>query len=478
MQGAAKVGFLVVIFVALLYAGYAVLGKALFGGPKLDTYYATFEDASGVTGGTVVSMAGVPIGTVREVQLDRQGQALVILDIRQPHRIPLNSRVRMGGSLIGIGSSPLQVVPPKGPTTAFYPTENRDNPIPGEKASAVDSFLPAEAKDALKELNRTLVATRNLLENKTILSKLEKLIDTSSATLEKFGAVENQAKLLLAKTTSLVGDNQPAIAKAMENASLAMSDIRKSTGLLAKLIESGKYQDQVLSLLKQLNDTAAKADDLMARLNNFVNDPQFQSSMKQTMANVDKMTDSGKVIASNTEVISKNGITLSQKAIELADKANAIADEAKSALEKISSFFNRGGAKPALPKVEAHLDLLRQNYPTHWRTDLYGRFDLGKGFADAGLYDAFESNKVILQMGEPLGRAGDFRYGIYASKPSVGVDFRLAPRVSLRSDLYDINKPQFDIRTQFDFGNGLLGWLGIERIFGRDALVAGVGIKK
>jgi phospholipid/cholesterol/gamma-HCH transport system substrate-binding protein len=475
MQGAAKVGFLVVVFALLLYGGFAILGKTIFGHAPVKTYYAEFDDAGGAANGTSISMAGVRIGTVRKVTLKSASIARLTLEVDETVNIPRGSVARMGGSLIGIGSSPMQIVPPKEPEQGYLADGDT---IKGVKGNALDSMLPEEGKQMLKELNLTLAATRNLLANQTLEKKLEKLIDTSSATLEKFGTLANQAQGLLAKTNGMVGRSQPEIASAMRNASLAMSDIRKSTLLLNQLISSGKYQDQTLALLKQLNETTAKATDLMTNLNTFVTDPKMQESIKGTMANVDKMTDTGTRIAANTESMTKNGVTLTQKAIELADKANAIADEAKAALEKITNVFNGGKNTPKLPKVEGQIDLIHQSDPQHWRTDIYGRFDLGKGFIEAGLYDAFESNKTILQFGEPLGHLGDYRYGIYASKPSVGVDFRIAPRVTLRSDLFDINKPQLNLRSQFDFGNGFFGWLGVEKLFDRDSIVAGVGIKK
>ena len=474
MQGAAKVGFLVVVFVALLYGAYAILGKA-FSRQVIHTYYAEFSDVGGANTGTGVSMAGVRIGVVKKVELETPTSARLTLEIDQKYRIPNGSVAKIGGSLIGLGSSSLQIVAPKSPIEGDVPDGGT---IKGIKASAIDSILPEEGRQMLTELNLTLKSMRTLLQNQSLEKKLEKLIDNSSGTLSKFGTLADQAQGLLANTNRLVGQNQPEIARATHNAALAMADIRKSTQLLSQLVESGKYQDQTLSLLKQLNATAAKATDLMTNLNSFVNDPKMQADMKQTMSNVDKMTDSGTRIASNTEEMTKNGVTLTKKANDLADKANDIADEAKTALQKISGFFNKGGGQPKLPKVEAHLDLLHQSDPAHWRSDLYGRFDIGKSFVDVGLYDAFESNKVILQLGEPLGRMGTYRYGIYASKPAVGVDFRVAPRVTLRTDLFDINNPRFNVRTQFDFGNGFVGWLGFERVFDRDAFVAGIGIKR
>lgn len=473
MQSASKVGFLVVVFVALLYGAYAILGKS-FVQDKTNTYFAVFKDAAGTTVGTEVTMAGVKIGTVKSIQLVNPTEAKLALEIKRDVQIPAGSTAQISGSLIGFGNNPIEIHPPSQPSGSALADGAT---IPGARTSALAEMLP-ESKETMKELNATLVATRKLIENQDLQKKLEKLMDSSSATLDKFGALATQAQGLMAKANGLVSDNQATLNAAMKNASLAMADVRKSTQLLTKLIESGKYQDESLALLKQLNATAKKADDLMVSINSVVTDPTMQANLKDTMANVNKMSESGTHIAANTEVISKNGITMSEKAIELLDKANAIADEAKSALEKISGFFNKGTGKPNLPKVEAHLDLLRETDPSHWRTDLYGRFALGNNFVDAGLFDAFESNKVILQYGDWLAGSAAYRYGIYASKPGVGVDFRVAPKVSLRTDLFDINNPRLDFRTQIDFGKGFVGWLGLERIFDRNSFVAGVGIKK
>lgn len=473
MQNASKVGFLVVVFVALLYGGYAILGKA-FIKEKTRTYYALFSDAGGTVVGTEVTMAGVKIGSVKSVELVSARQARIGMEVKEEIKVPRGSTAHIGGSLIGIGASPIDIQPP---ATDLPGSLADGETIPGLRTSALAEMLP-ESKETMKELNATLVATRKLIENKELQAKLEKLMDSSSATLDKFGVLATQAQGLMASTSGIIKNNETTLNAAMKNASLAMSDVRKSTQMLTQLIESGKYQKETLTLLKQLNETAKKADDLMVGINSFVTDPKLQADLKETLASVNKMADSGTRIAANSEVISKNGITMSEKAIELLDKANAIADEARAALEKISGFFNKGTGKPLLPKVEAHLDLLREEDPSHWRTDIYGRFNLGESFVDAGLYDAFESNKVILQYGDRLAGSAAYRYGIYASKPGVGVDFRVAPKVSLRTDLFDINNPRLDFRTQIDFGKGFVGWLGLERIFDRNSIVAGVGIKK
>lgn len=473
MQGAPKVGLLVIVFVALLYAGYAVLGHALGQAPPI-RYFADFADAGGAAVGTPVTMAGVKIGDVREVRLLDPRRARLTLAIDPAVHIPTGSVARQGASLIGIGQNPVEIVAPKAAAAALPP----DSVILGASASPFESYLPPEARTTLRELNATLAATRKILENKTLEKKLEAVLDGSAATMQKFSELSTQTQGLLARTDRMMGENGPQITAAVRSASLAMSDVRKSTALLSKLIESGKYQQQTTQLLDQLNATAKKADDLMASLNGFIGDAEVQANLKDTLSSVNKLSETGTRIAANTETISKNGITLSEKAIQLADKANAIADEARAALDKITGFFSKGGPKPVIPKTDVGLDLFRETAPNHWRTDLTARIALDKNFVDLGLYDAFETNKVILEYGNPVTSSLTYRYGIYASKPGVGVDFRVAPRVTLRTDLFDINNPRFDLRTRFDFGSGLVGWLGVERLFGRNAFVAGVGIRK
>ncbi|MFQ3677542.1 MAG: hypothetical protein SNJ74_06345 [Fimbriimonadaceae bacterium] len=95
-----------------------------------------------------------------------------------------------------------------------------------------------------------------------------------------------------------------------------------------------------------------------------------------------------------------------------------------------------------------------------------------------GVFDAFEANRLNVQLGRPLAKGLDYRVGIYASKPGVGVDYRVAPKLTVRGDLFDINDPRLDLRARFDLGGGVLGWLGVDRTFDRNAWSLGVGIRK
>ena len=94
MQSTAKVGLLLVVFVALFVGGYAILGKSLFAHSG-DVYYVTLSDAGGVTEGTQVLMAGVSVGTVTQIKLTSPKVARMKLDIVKGTRIPLGSSVKL-----------------------------------------------------------------------------------------------------------------------------------------------------------------------------------------------------------------------------------------------------------------------------------------------------------------------------------------------------------------------------------------------
>ena len=78
------VGFFVII--GLLCAGYltVVLGGVSMFSPKGYTLYAYFTSVSGLKNGASVEMAGVEIGNVSEIMLDKERQeAKVVLGVNQ-----------------------------------------------------------------------------------------------------------------------------------------------------------------------------------------------------------------------------------------------------------------------------------------------------------------------------------------------------------------------------------------------------------
>src|SRR3989304_5219855 len=153
MQGAWKVGLLVIVFGGLLFGAYGILGKSLFA-PKMDHYTARFVDATGLAKGGAVLVAGVKVGTIDDVSLAPDGYAAVSFSVPEGHRIAAGSRAMIQTQLIGFGDGPMIVVSPPGAPNGFLKVGST---LEGSKASPLDGMFP-EFKATADELNKTLVA--------------------------------------------------------------------------------------------------------------------------------------------------------------------------------------------------------------------------------------------------------------------------------------------------------------------------------
>ena len=463
MQGAAKVGGLVVLFAILVSGAYQVLGKSMFRNPT-NNYKILFADASGVAEGTKVLMAGVPIGAVSKVRLAAPSTAEVTVEIDKAVMIPSGSSAVLPTSLIGFGDNPIQIVPSGAGMLA------PGSQMSGVRTSALEQMLP-NTKETMLEVNKTLVATRELISDQSLKENLKNVMKSVDTTLTQFGD-------LAKRMDGLMASNQGRIQQAISNATEAMAEVKLTVASVRKLASDPIWRDKTAGLLDALTSTTKKADGLVAELSSFVGDKQMKQSILDTLDNTSKITATGTKIAANTEEITKNGVTISAKAIELTDKANLIIDDMRKLIEKVGGVFNKGGGKSPLAGIEANMDLIRESKPNHWRTDSEVSLPFGDQRVHLGLFDMFESNKITLQLSQPLGNKGRYRYGIYASKPGVGVEYRLAPRLSLRGDMFDINNPRADLRARYEFGNGFYGYLGVERLFDRNAAMLGIGIRK
>jgi phospholipid/cholesterol/gamma-HCH transport system substrate-binding protein len=392
------------------------------------------------------------------------------LDVDASVRIPQDSRAMLSSSLLGVGDNPISIVPPEKATGAYVAAGGR---LEGGKASFVDSVLPdgketiAKVNEALGNMNKLMVEMR---ENK-LMGGIKTLMDTSDKTLAKFGD-------LASSTNTLIAQNRVTLGKALSDARGAIGDMRKAIALATKLVTDDKLKSRVTTILDQIGTTSGKAQELVQSLNDFVNDPKLRDPLNKTVGNVATITDSGTRIASDTEKIAKNGVVVSQKAIELADKANAIADEAHETLKKLQGFFQKVPTGNVFSDVHTRFDLFGDSNLGRSRTDLevlvpYKDFNI-----HLGLFDAFETNKLTAQLGEKFGQGSEYKYGVYAGKPGVGVDYLLAPNLHFEGDLFDLNETRLDLRARYDFGKNFVGWLGLSRVFDANAPLIGIGFRK
>jgi phospholipid/cholesterol/gamma-HCH transport system substrate-binding protein len=479
MQNSAKVGALLIAFVAMLYGGYAFLGQKLFG-PKTRTYYAEFADAGGLTAGTRILMSGVNVGTVTKVGLASPTQAKMTLAVNPDVVIPEGTTAQLPTSLTGLGEQTLLLIPPK---QAGQPVLEGATFL-GSKQKALDSFLP-NGEETVAELTKTLAAFRKILEDQALIGGFKDLLRSTNQTMQEFGKTS-------ASVNSLIVKNQAGLAKTLNSAAATAKNIEGLTNELYALAKSGKIQGDLTATLKNIREASEQGNQMVAELNKLIKDPALQASLKDTATNIKTMTDSGVKMAANGENIAKNvekmsadGPEISRKISDLMDKANeiatkisGIADDVKGAVGTVSKVVAGSGSSP-LSNIETRFDLMQESKPSFLRTDLLAIFPDSKGDSfQLGLFNAFEANKLIAQYSKKFDDKLNLRYGIFASKPGLGVDYLLGPRTTLRGDVFSLNDPRFDLRFKYDFGNGLIGWFGMDRVFKDNAPLIGIGIKR
>ncbi len=456
-----------ILFGVLLLGAYAVLQKSMFA-KAVDRYQILFDDAGGLTTGARVLLAGVQVGTVVEVKLSGPAQAVAVCEIERPNRIPEGSQVVLPSSLLSIGDRQIEIVPPK--EISGYLAAGAT--MQGQLRSPLASIIP-ESDQTVAELNATLKSVRLLLEDKQMKARLENLMASTDRTINKFGG-------LASRFDRLIAQNQPELAQALAKTERSLANLEAVTLEVRRFAESGELQGNTQLLMRNLNHTVQQGSKLVNDLSQFVNDPELRASMQTITQNTAAMTETGTRIAANAEVMSKNGIGISEEANALLKRANVLAGEVEDLLKTFRETLGRigSGSKSILETVEARADLIHESGPSHYRADVNITIPAGKEKAVIGLYDAFESNKLNLMLQRPLNERLDFRYGVYASKPGIGVDFRVAPRFSLQSNLFGLNDTQFDVRAGYEFGGGLTGWLGVERIWDRNSPSIGIGFRR
>ncbi|MCC6403795.1 MAG: MCE family protein [Fimbriimonadaceae bacterium] len=466
MTSAAKVGAFVVLFGVLGLAALNVLQAGLFA-PKTDAYFAEFDDAGGVAVGSPVMLAGVQVGQVEKVNLTPEGRARLALSIEAGTALPRDSVAVVPASLLAIGDTRVLLH-----GTAASGRLMPGSVIRGALASPLES-MGLNLDSTLDEMNRTLVAVRQTVEDEELKQGVKQLIGSLDRTTARFGGVAGRVDTLLAR-------NQSVMEQSLRSASASLANLQAVSTEVRKLVASGELQGKTTALMDSLQAAVNDGRGLVGDLRAMANDPKMRASIDETLENVKVISASGTRVAADAELMAKNGVKVSEEATLLMKKANSLADEVDSLIKKfnktVDDITERGKGFSSGVQIEA--TVMGETRPGRLRTDLNATIPIGQERLSLGLYDAFESNKVNLQFVRSFGSRTDLRYGVYASKPGIGVDYALAPRVGLRADVFGLNDPRFDARLGIDLGRSVTGWFGLDRVFERNSPSLGVTIRK
>lgn len=480
MGSASRVGALVVLFVAMAVGLYAFLGKGIWA--QTNEYTVVFDDAGGLNRGAQVLLSGVNVGTVSDVGFTADGKPRAKIQVRKEISLNEGTTALLPGSLVGVGDKVIQLQLPTKPGGVLRPNDPSVT-IPGHLQGPLEGMLP-DSKQTIIELNKTMVAFRQLLEDPELKGNINHLMQASAVTADKFGGTAQ-------RVNGLIDSNQAKLTAVMSSVQTSMKNLEVVSLQVRKIATDPELEASTKKLLKDLDAAILSGQKLVTDLNAVTADPETQANLKQTTANVRDMTASGAKVAAdfekvsprfeaigkNVEDISKNGAETSAKINELVGKANKLADQVEKLLEDAKGALGKVSEKRNLvPDFTSSADLFHESDPDRFRTDFNVGFSLAGQKYTMGLYDAFESNKLNFQLARPIGSGADLRYGVYASKPGLGLDYSATPALGFRADLFGLNKTQLDVRARYNFGGGIHGWLGVDRVFDRNTPSIGIGV--
>jgi phospholipid/cholesterol/gamma-HCH transport system substrate-binding protein len=479
MKSAAQVGVLVIVAFVLFAAGVAVVSRSF--GEKTDSYIVVMPDAGGLAKGSKVLMAGVQVGEVTEVGLNGPQQARLKIGLKEGTHVPLSTRALVSTSLVGLGDPPMTLVqdPAYHGAAGDFPPGGT---IEGGKAGPLDSILPNGGTELYTEMTETLKSVRKLLADDKLQGGVRDVLATTKQTMETSQETLRAFTKLATRGESLVGQNQAQIAAIIRTAEKTLVAVQGTAETIERFAKGGHLQKGADTLLADAHSIAQQSKAILVDLRRTINDPDLNANARATLSNVKETTAKLPGLVDQTTKVATNVADLTAKSQELPGKLGTVLDKAADLEERLGGLVGKFGGvldrKPkGLPLISTEIDLLRQTDPGYWRTDLSLTVPTGDGFVAAGLWDAFNRNRVTLQYGTSVNSTFGYRYGIYAGRPGVGVDYKLAPRLGVRTDLWDINDPRFDARLRYEFGGGLVGWLGVDRIFAHPSLTIGVGVR-
>jgi phospholipid/cholesterol/gamma-HCH transport system substrate-binding protein len=268
-----KVAILVLSGILLFIFGFNYLkGENILGSSR--TFYAVYDNVEGLTASTPVTINGMPVGKVLEINFkgDGSGKLLVKLLIESKFQFSKNSRAELYETGL-IGGKAIAIIP------AFDGAENAQN----------DSYLDGGVKAGLSELvNQRLTPLQEKIE-KMMLSADELLVNLNDVFDEK---TKNNLKNSIAGLSTTIAsfketsntlnqtiiNNQKNIDSVLSNANSLTSNLSEITGELNEA-ELGGAIDSLKSTLKNFNKILTSLENSEGSMGKLLNDDAMYENL-------------------------------------------------------------------------------------------------------------------------------------------------------------------------------------------------------
>jgi len=292
MKREIKVGLFLAIALFILATVIFIVGdfSVLFRGEGYSVF-ADFETAAGLEKKTVVKMAGVKVGLVKDIRL-KGVRAEVELDIDEGIEVYKDSTAMLA-SLGLLGEKYIEILPGKGPEICQAgDTIQSFSPVSFDQMGSLLMSVGEDISEVGKALKEMLggeepkMNFKQILQNLAVLTEdLQELTQENKGTLSAGIQSSNRAIQKFDHRVEVIADNLDELIVAMKDIlEENRGNISDSTEKLRELI------GQAEAALEQLNEALGKVNQGEGTLGKLIQDTELYDRAERTLGEVEKAT--------------------------------------------------------------------------------------------------------------------------------------------------------------------------------------------
>jgi len=292
MKREIKVGLFLAIALFILATVIFIVGdfSVLFRGEGYSVF-ADFETAAGLEKKTVVKMAGVKVGLVKDIRL-KGVRAEVELDIDEGIEVYKDSTAMLA-SLGLLGEKYIEILPGKGPEICQAgDTIQSFSPVSFDQMGSLLMSVGEDISEVGKALKEMLggeepkMNFKQILQNLAVLTEdLQELTQENKSTLSAGIQSSNRAIQKFDHRVEVIADNLDELIVAMKDIlEENRGNISDSTEKLRELI------GQAEAALEQLNEALGKVNQGEGTLGKLIQDTELYDRAERTLGEVEKAT--------------------------------------------------------------------------------------------------------------------------------------------------------------------------------------------
>ncbi|MCB2226014.1 MAG: MCE family protein [Desulfarculaceae bacterium] len=464
----AKVGIFVLVGVAILAYMTIRLGDFKLGGPEGYKVYAVFDQASGLKKMAPVEMAGIQIGQVQQIALDR-GKARVTMLISKdvPLAEDVTALIRTRG-VLGDKFIALEPGSPGAPklkqgeqiTRAEVPTDldrvmSRIGEVADNIKDITDSLKVSIASpESAQNISEALANLRELTGSlKTVVADNQQRLNRIVVNMDRFTGdlsdISTQNKAALNDTIK----NFQVASRQMQTTIAALTSVMqkvdKGEGTIGQLVNNKQTIEDLNSTLASLKDVSNKIAKGEGTIGKLINDDTTVTKIDDALTSINDYlarADAWRVFVEyRGEYMFKEESLRSELNVRLQPKADkffliGVVDDPRGKRAETDSYKT--------VDQDGHVTTTHSNTVNYNRDDLTFNAQFGKRFWDLVL-----------------------RAGIFSSTGGIGADYYLwDDKIRLTAEAFEWRMdtaPRVRFSANYDFWNYFYMSAGVDDIFSK-----------